>query len=39
MTTPESLEPGPIEPDYEAADEMAEWGIEHADELADLDKK
>ncbi len=38
MTTPE-LEPPVAEPDYEAADELAEWAVEHAAELAALDAK
>ncbi len=37
MTTPEPLEPGVVEPDYEAADSMMEWAVEHAEALAALD--
>ncbi len=33
----EPLEPGAVEPDYEAADEMAEWACEHAEALEALD--
>jgi len=39
MTTPEPLLPARAEPDFEAADEMAEWAVEHAAELAALDRK
>lgn len=38
MTTPD-LEPPVAEPDFEAADDMAEWAVEHAEELAALDRK
>jgi len=37
MTSPEPLEPGPVEPDYEAMDEISEWAVEHAEALAALD--
>ncbi len=39
MTTPEPLEPAPVEPDYEAADELAEWAVAHAEELKALDQE
>ncbi len=35
MTT-DTLDPPRAEPDYEAADEMAEWAVEHAAALAQL---
>ncbi len=34
MTSPEPLEPGPIEPDYEMMDDMSEWAVEQAEDLA-----
>jgi hypothetical protein len=37
MTTPEPLELPVAQPDYEAQDEMSEWAVEHAEELAALD--
>lgn len=37
MTTPEPLEFPRAEPDYEAADSLADWAVEHAEALEALD--
>ncbi len=37
MTAPELLEPQRAEPDYEAMDEVSQWAVEHAEQLALMD--
>lgn len=38
MTSPEMLESGRAEPDYDMQDDMSEFAVEYATELAQLDR-